>query len=248
MENGYREALCAYAKEKYGAAPEHLWRRFPAFAVLRHGDNGKWFGVLMEVPAEKLGLPGDGLRDILNVRLSDLMLRDYLLQQPGFLPAYHMTKGYWISILLDGSVRLEELCRWLDESYVTTASRAEKQRLRPPKEWLIPANPAYFDVQAAFEAAEEINWKQGKGLKTGDTVFMYVAAPVSAILYKCLITQTDLPVPAGKRRVHITSLMRIRLLKHYDPECFTFERLKRDYGIHAVRGPRGIPESLSRAL
>ena len=48
--------------------------------------------------------------------------------------------------------------------------------------------------------------------------------------------------------VHITALMKIRLLKEYAPGQFTFERLGREHGIYAVRGPRGIPETLSEAL
>lgn len=65
--------------------------------------------------------------------------------------------------------------------------------MRPPKEWIIPANPKYYDIQAAFRTSKEIDWKQGKGIKVGDTVYMYVAAPVSAILYKCRVTRTDIP-------------------------------------------------------
>ena len=42
--------------------------------------------------------------------------------------------------------------------------------------------------------------------------------------------------------------MKIKLLKRYDPEEFTFDVLKDEYGIFAVRGPRGIPHSLSEAL
>ena len=42
--------------------------------------------------------------------------------------------------------------------------------------------------------------------------------------------------------------MKIQLLKRYAPEQFTFEVLKSEYGIFAVRGPRGIPDSLSTAL
>lgn len=34
----------------------------------------------------------------------------------------------------------------------------------------------------------------------------------------------------------------------YTPEKFTFDVLKEEYGIFAVRGPRGIPSSLSEAL
>ena len=43
-------------------------------------------------------------------------------------------------------------------------------------------------------------------------------------------------------------LQRIRLLKRYDPKKFTFEVLKDEYGIYAVRGPRGILQKLSEAL
>ena len=34
--------------------------------------------------------------------------------------------------------------------------------MRPPKEWIIPANPKYYDIQAAFRTSKEIDWKQGK--------------------------------------------------------------------------------------
>ena len=42
--------------------------------------------------------------------------------------------------------------------------------------------------------------------------------------------------------------MKIKLLRRYDPSQFTFDVLKSEYGIYAVRGPRGIPNSLSEAL
>ena len=42
--------------------------------------------------------------------------------------------------------------------------------------------------------------------------------------------------------------MKIRLLKRYDPNEFTFDVLKSEYNVFAVRGPRGIPNSLSAAL
>lgn len=103
-------------------------------------------------------------------------------------------------------------------------------------------------MEAAFAQAEEINWKQGRGIKTGDTVFMYVAAPVSAILYKCRVTKTDIPAYFDNGEVRMKSLMRIKLLKRYPPDRFTFDVLGKEYGIFAVRGPRGIPDSLKKAL
>ena len=244
----FRDDLYRYIKKKYKADPEYLWRRYPGYAAFRHSDNAKWFGLIMDVSPQKLGLSGEKVKDILNVKIADSMLTDILVRQPGFFRGYHISRGNWLSILLDGTVSFEEICRWLDESYLNTASKEEKQKLRPPKEWIVPANPKYYDIQAAFAASEEIDWKQGKGIKTGDTVYMYVAAPVSAILYKCMVTKTDIPYHFDKGRVHMTSLMKIRLQRQYPPDQFTFERLGDEYGIHAVRGPRGIPETLGKAL
>ena len=132
--------------------------------------------------------------------------------------------------------------------YLATASAAQKTKMRPPKEWIIPANPKYYDIQSAFESADEIVWKQGTGIKTGDTVYMYVAVPISAVLYKCLVTETDIPYHLKEGPVKIPHLMKIRLLKRYPPDQFTFDILSKEYGIYAVRGPRGIPAKLSEAL
>lgn len=243
-----KERLIAHIEEKYKALPEHLWMREPNYAVFRHSDNQKWFAIIMDVPGRRLGLDRDDAVDILNVKVSDPLLLDFLVRQEGYLRGYHMNKGSWVSILLDGTVTFEEVCQRLKEGYMVTASKATKQKLRPPKEWIVPANPKYYDIEAAFAKADEIEWKQGKGIRTGDTVYMYVAAPVSAILYQCRVTGTDIPFQLDEGNLHMTSLMKIRLLKRYRPDQFTFDLLGKEYGIYAVRGPRGIPGSLSGAL
>lgn len=243
-----KDKLFTYIKKEYHKNPEYPWARYPGYAVFRHSDNQKWFALIMDIPKSKLGLESDDIAYILNVKMNDPLLVDFLVQQEGFFRGYHISKGNWISILLDGTVAFNEICRWLDESYIATASRETKHKLRPPKEWIIPANPKYYNVQAAFDESDEINWKQGKGIKAGDTVFLYVAAPVSAILYKCLVTETDIPFSFDNGEVHMSGIMKIKLQKRYDPNQFTFDILGKKYGIFAVRGPRGIPESLSEAL
>ena len=77
---------------------------------------------------------------------------------------------------------------------------------------------------------------------------MYVAAPVSAILYKCKVTKTDIPFRYDDGNVHMNALMKIKLQKRYKPTVFTFDKLQNEYGIFAIRGPRGVPHSLSEAL
>ena len=46
----------------------------------------------------------------------------------------------------------------------------------------------------------------------------------------------------------ISALMKIKLLKRYKPDKFSFDVLKDEYGIYAIRGPRGITNSLSASL
>ncbi len=243
-----RESVVSHIRKTFRTEPEYPWMRFPEYAVFRHADNRKLFALVTEIEKNKLGLQGTGTVDILNVKVKDPLMADILVRQEGYMRGYHMSRGTWVTVLLDGSVPFDDMCRWLDESYLATASAGQKNKLRPPKAWIIPANPKYYDVQQAFRQADEINWKQGKNIKKGDTVFMYVAAPVSAVLYQCLVTETDIPYRRDGGAVRIAALMRIRRVKEYPPDQFTFDVLGEKYGIFAVRGPRGIPQDLYEAL
>lgn len=243
-----RKSFISYIKRKYDVEPDYPWRKYETNAVFRHRDNNKWFALVMNVRCDKLGITGDGTVDVVNLKVDDPIFRDMIIQQKGIMPAYHMNKLNWISVLLDGTVSDDQVCDLVDMSFVATASVRKKEKIRGPKEWIIPANPKFYDIIHAFDDAEEINWKQGKGIRVGDTVFMYVGAPVSAIMYRCKVTKTDIPYQYEDDNLTITALMHIKLLDRYDPDQFTFDRLKEEHGIYAVRGPRGIPHSLSEAL
>jgi predicted DNA-binding protein (MmcQ/YjbR family) len=248
MKKTLRKEIYEYITGTYGAEPEFLWQRWPDYAVFRHSDNNKWFAVIMNVGMDKLGLTGEEKVDVINLKPGDALLADMLIREKGFLRGYHMSRGSWISVLLDGTVPMKRISALIDTSYKITASARKKQQIRPPKEWIIPANPKYYDIIRAFDERDVIEWKQGKGIRTGDTVYMYVGAPVSAVMYKCTVTETDIPYEYSDRNLTITKLMRIKLERRYPPELFTFAKLGEDYGIFAVRGPRGIPHSLSEAL
>lgn len=243
-----RDFVFAYIKKKYKVSPEYPWRKYDANAVFRHADNHKWFALVMSVEKDKLGYDSDEDVDVVNLKVDDLFFRDMLVQEAGIMPAYHMNKLHWITVLLDGTVPEEKVFDLIDRSFLATASPKKKGRFCPPKEWIIPANPKYYDIEQAFEKADEIDWKQGSGIKTGDTVFIYIGSPVSAILYKCKVTETDIPCDYRDENLTMKALMKIRLLRRYKPDKFTFEVLKGEYGIYAVRGPRGIPDRLSAAL
>lgn len=107
----------AWAQDAYGAEPDYPWH--DPNAVLRHRSSRKWYAVVMEVKRGKLGLPGDGLVDVVNVKC-DPLLSGALRQQRGILPAYHMNKEKWVSVLLDGSVEDETIKSLLAMSYALT--------------------------------------------------------------------------------------------------------------------------------
>ena len=243
-----REEVFAYVKKKYKAEPEYLWRSYPDYAVFRHAENRKWFGIVMNVAESVLNINGGGRADILNVKVDDPILLDLLLRQPGYFPGWHMNRRNWISILLDGTVAFEEICGMIDAGFLATAPRDKKLKNRPAKEWIVPANPKFYDVEGAFAASDVVDWKQGSGIKSGDTVYMYVAAPVSAILYKCRVLETDIPYAYADENLTIKALMKLKCERRYERDRFTFERLSNEFGVTAVRGPRGVPYGLSEEL
>ena len=110
-----KEAIYQYVKEQYGTTPEHLWKRDPKSAVLRH-KNGKWYAVIMTIEKSKLGLEGKDPVDIMDVKC-DPDMTNMIIQTHGFLPGYHMNKQHWITILLDGSVSKAKILDFLDMSY-----------------------------------------------------------------------------------------------------------------------------------
>ncbi|MDO4291446.1 MAG: MmcQ/YjbR family DNA-binding protein [Eggerthellaceae bacterium] len=116
-----REAVLRVAAERYGTAPEYLWAKYPNYAVLRC-PNGKWYAVVMDIPRAKLGLSGAGAVDILNVKAEPLLI-DALRREEGFLPAYHMNKANWVTVLLDGTVDEGRVADLLDMSYQMVSGR-----------------------------------------------------------------------------------------------------------------------------
>ena len=63
-------------------------------------DKGKWYGLMMEVPLQKLGVASQANALILNVK-SHPEDKERLLSTDGVYEAYHMNKKHWISIALN---------------------------------------------------------------------------------------------------------------------------------------------------
>lgn len=114
---------------------------------------------------------------------------------------------------------------------------------RMPRTWIIPSNPAYYDVVKAFSESDKTHWKQGRGICVGDTVFLYVAAPYSSVMYRCEVLQTDLPFPYADEHVRMDALMLLGVRQRY-PAHLINRAVLADFGVTTVRGPRYMPAEL----
>lgn len=47
---------------------------------------------------------------------------------PAVVPAYHMNKKHWVSIILDGSMTEEEIGRLIEDSFVLTAPKPKRKQ------------------------------------------------------------------------------------------------------------------------
>jgi predicted DNA-binding protein (MmcQ/YjbR family) len=114
-----RTAIIKYADNKYQAKPDFPWTKFPDYTVLRHQGSDKWFALLMNVPRDKLGLKGGGEVDVINVKCRPEFVGSLRMKE-GFLPAYHMNKEHWLTVLLDNTVPEKEIYELIDDSYELT--------------------------------------------------------------------------------------------------------------------------------
>lgn len=119
-----RQEVFTWCRQQYGTEPEYPWNDWNA--VLRHTDNQKWYGVILEVGRNKLGLSGDGEVDVLNVKCDPILIGSYRTQKE-FFPAYHMNKENWLSVLLDKPELDEAIKELLALSYDLTTSKKKRK-------------------------------------------------------------------------------------------------------------------------
>lgn len=125
-----RAELENYILEVYNAEADHPWAKYPEYEVFRHSGNRKWFALVMDVPKAKLGLSEAGSLPVVNLKCDPIAIGS-LLAKDGFFPAYHMSKGAWITVALDGSVAEEELKFLLGVSFDLTDVKLKKRKPSP---------------------------------------------------------------------------------------------------------------------
>ena len=122
MEYMLRNEIEKYIHQKYDALQEYPWDDAPSYTTFKHKDNMKWFALIMDVPYERLKIEKEGMVDVINLKNIPEMIGGFRKEE-GILPAYHMNKEHWISVLLDGTVDKKEIFNLIDISYELTMKK-----------------------------------------------------------------------------------------------------------------------------
>ena len=94
-----KQQFLSYCLNMYGTSPDYPFDEDFETAVLRHGDNRKWYAIVMRVSRRKFGMDSDEVIDVVNLKLPTEMFGSFGASD-GVYPAYHMNKLHWISVLL----------------------------------------------------------------------------------------------------------------------------------------------------
>ena len=95
-----RAELESFIMETYNAETDYPWLKYTNYEVFRHCNNRKWFALIMDVPKNKLGLQGEEMLEVVDFKCDPILIGT-LREEPGFFPAYHMSKDSWITVALD---------------------------------------------------------------------------------------------------------------------------------------------------
>ena len=119
-----REDIFKIALEYFGVEPDYPWsdEKYKDAAVLRHKDNKKWFGLIMTVSGRNIGREENQKFEILNLKTEPEIIFE-LSQQKGVIPAYHMNKPHWLSLILS-EVDRDLMTVLLEKSFHLTEKRS----------------------------------------------------------------------------------------------------------------------------
>lgn len=114
-----RENVFEFVKNEYGVIPDYPWEKYSNYAALRHKDSQKWFGLVMDITSDKLGLQTEETIDVINLKVRKEFIGP-LRKKKGIYPAYHMDKSNWVTINLKEVNTINQIKDLIAESYELT--------------------------------------------------------------------------------------------------------------------------------
>ncbi|WP_018142723.1 MmcQ/YjbR family DNA-binding protein [Alloscardovia criceti] len=125
------QSVIDFVNDYYDCIVDYPWQNHPNFAVLRHGYSRAWFGLVMDISESLLGISDSAkIIEVLNLK-ADPREVEFLIEQPGIFPAYHMNKKHWVSVLLDAHTDTEQLRQLIDDSFTLTQKKVDEIYSQP---------------------------------------------------------------------------------------------------------------------
>lgn len=236
--------LAARIEKEFSDACDRPFTRYPDYVCFRVPGNQKWYGLIMHVERGRVtGEDSSEMIDVINVKADEKEVAK-LICENGIYPAWHMSKKMWVSVLLDDTLKDERIFRLIKASRnLVTGNAVPKAN----NEWIVPSNPKYYDIKAHFRIGHKAHWKQSIRANIGDIVYIYSGAPDSAILYKTVVTKTDIPSPYHDANIRMKKVMELKVLKKYPPELLTMKVL-RTFGVRSMQGSKRVPVELKKVI
>lgn len=104
--------------DEYGVTCDFPWK--DEKGVFRHPDTKKWFGLIMHVKMNLLCKNNDTTAvDIMNLKVN-LDQKEEVYSLSAVYPAYHMNHKMWISVVLDDTLRDDEVMKLIQSSFCLT--------------------------------------------------------------------------------------------------------------------------------
>ena len=131
---------------------------------------------------------------------------------------------------------------WLNDIRAKIEGRPVFKRLDDV--WVISCNPKYYDIVAAFDNLNVIEWSQSNNTTVGDTFYIYVGGNYKAIMYKCEVFAADLygnrsnedyPYYKDLTKEPDIRYMKLKLLEKYAQDRYPLKELKEN-GLASVQG------------
>ena len=121
-----KQEFLKYCLDTYSTIPDYPFDDLLETAVLRRGDNRKWYALVMRVSRRKFGFDSDEIIDVVNLKLPTEMFGSFGAAD-GVYPAYHMNKLHWISVLLPDAP--EDIVQFLvNVSFEATKDKRKRQK------------------------------------------------------------------------------------------------------------------------
>lgn len=115
IKSNIEEEIYQYVKDKYNTIPNKPFKDDDISTTLKN-EKGKWYGLIMEINSKKLNISKEEQIKVINIKLNPEEIQE-LIDNINYFPAYHMSKKYWISIVLDSNLDINKLKELIDKSY-----------------------------------------------------------------------------------------------------------------------------------